>query len=134
MPECRSSDFMSRQNGSVAALRREDINIWLNMVGASSPRDLLLKLKPAFRSYNLRAEVCLNAVAATLRREDINIWLNMVGASSPRDLLLKLKPAFRSYNLRAEVCLNAVAATLRREDINIFGQRGRSEFTSRSST
>ncbi|ATD08957.1 hypothetical protein PPIS_a4310 [Pseudoalteromonas piscicida] len=26
MPEYRSSDFMSRQNGSVAALRREDIN------------------------------------------------------------------------------------------------------------
>ncbi|ATD08960.1 hypothetical protein PPIS_a4315 [Pseudoalteromonas piscicida] len=39
------------------------------MVGASSPRDLLLKPKPAFRSYNLRAEACLNAVAATLCRD-----------------------------------------------------------------
>ncbi|ODB36807.1 hypothetical protein BB427_01985 [Pseudoalteromonas sp. BMB] len=63
----------------------------------------------------------------------------MVGASSPRDLSRKLKPAFGIYNLRAEACLNAVAAALRRDrmvlrcgDINILGQRGRSEFTSRS--
>ncbi|WPU30937.1 hypothetical protein SIO17_17935 [Pseudoalteromonas piscicida] len=69
MLKYRSSDFMSRQNGSGAALRRKDINIWVDVVGASSPRDLSLKLKPAFSSYNLRAEGCLNTVAATLCRD-----------------------------------------------------------------
>ncbi|PAY02767.1 hypothetical protein CKO50_02775 [Pseudoalteromonas sp. HM-SA03] len=99
---------------------------WANVVGASSPRDLLRKLKPAFRSCNLRTEAYLNAVAAALRRDRMvqmwlyaektqSPWANVVGASSPRDLLRKLKPAFRSCNLRTEAYLNAVAAALRRD-------------------
>ncbi|WP_193522383.1 hypothetical protein [Pseudoalteromonas maricaloris] len=59
---------MSRQNGSnsdIAALRREDINTLGQCGRASSPRDLLR----ALRSYNLRAEACLNAVAPDLRRD-----------------------------------------------------------------
>ena len=60
---------MSRQNGSGAALRCKNIKTVVNAVGASSPRDLLHKLKTAFRSCNLRAEACLNTVAATLCRD-----------------------------------------------------------------
>ena len=63
---------MSQQNCSGAALRCEDI-ITLGQRGRSEfTSRSFTKTKTAFRSCNLRAEACLNAVAAALRREDIN--------------------------------------------------------------